>query len=163
MSLLSIEPITEAAWPQLLSLQTECYQEVAPESEAVLRSKWRASPATCLQCRDQGGALLGYLLSHPWPYTGLPALHREYEISSPCDLLYLHDLAVSPLAHGLGVGKGMVEALLHRAQARQFTRIRLVSVQGSEGFWARFGFRPLSRAELCASYGDNPRAMELEL
>lgn len=163
MSLLSIEPITEAAWPQILALQAECYQELAPESEAVLRSKWRAAPATCLQCKDRGGALLGYLLSHPWPHAGLPALHREYEIAGHCDRLYLHDLAVSPRAHGLGVGKGLVVALLDRARARRFTRISLVSVQGSEGFWARFGFRPLRNAELCASYGDNPRAMALEL
>ncbi|PSJ47507.1 GNAT family N-acetyltransferase [Zobellella endophytica] len=163
MSLLSIEPITEAAWPQILALQARCYQELAPESEAVLRSKWRASPATCLQCRDQGGALLGYLLSHPWPHAGLPALHREYEIAGPSDRLYLHDLAVSPRAHGLGVGKGLVAALLDRARAQGFARVSLVSVQGSEGFWARFGFRPLRNAELCASYGDDPRAMALEL
>ncbi|MGR7920910.1 GNAT family N-acetyltransferase [Zobellella denitrificans] len=163
MSLLSIEPITEAAWPQILALQAECYQEVAPESEAVLRSKWRASPATCLQCRDRGSALLGYLLSHPWPHAGLPALHREYEIAGPCDRLYLHDLAVSPRAHGLGVGKGLVDALLDRARAQGCARISLVSVQGSEGFWARFGFRPLRNADLCASYGDAPRAMALEL
>ncbi|GAA3527111.1 GNAT family N-acetyltransferase [Zobellella aerophila] len=157
-----ITAITDAAWPQIMHIQSESYQDVVPESEAVLRSKWHASPATSLQCVNGQGRVLGYLLSHPWPHQTLPALHREYQIDGPCSSLYLHDLAVSQHAHGMGVGQRLVEALLHRARAAGLERIELVSVQGSEGFWTRFGFNPRPQAELCSSYGE-ARAMRLNL
>lgn len=157
-----ITAITPASWPQIMRIQAQSYQDLEPESEAVLRSKWHTSPATCLQCVDDQGLMLGYLLSHPWPHRALPALHREYHIEGPCSALYLHDLAVGRHAHGKGVGQRLVEALLHRARVAGFERIELVSVQGSEGFWARFGFSPRPQEALCSSYGE-ARAMRLSL
>ena len=52
----SIRPIQEEDWPAILALQAEAYYALEPEDQAVLRSKHRLGPTSCLVAshKDQG-------------------------------------------------------------------------------------------------------------
>nr|MVE97716.1 GNAT family N-acetyltransferase [Vibrio cholerae] len=49
---MSIEIIREAAWPEILKLQSEVYLLVEPESIEVLKDKWNRTPKCCFIYRD---------------------------------------------------------------------------------------------------------------
>jgi hypothetical protein len=54
--------------------------------------------------------------------------------------LYLHDLAVAPRAHGCGLGRRLVQAMLARIARSGLAHSALVSVQASRRFWESFGY-----------------------
>jgi len=54
---------------------------------------------------------------------------------------YLSDLAVSPAAQGLGVGKGLVDAV--RKEIGPEVALALISVPDAVGFYERIGMTPI--------------------
>ncbi len=52
----------------------------------------------------------------------------------------LRSVAVAPLLHGRGVGKMLVNRMIHEATKRRIVQICLLTVGGQE-FFAQFGFR----------------------
>jgi N-acetylglutamate synthase-like GNAT family acetyltransferase len=54
--------------------------------------------------------------------------------------MYIHDVAVHPDARGLGVADLLLENLQLVASDTSISERRLVSVQGSRGFWEKRGF-----------------------
>ena len=68
-------------------------------------------------------------------------------------------VAVSTEAAGRGLAKRMVEAAKQQARARGVQRTALVSVQGSQHYWERQGYKvePVTNAaqqQHLASYGE---------
>ncbi|AUJ70470.1 MULTISPECIES: hypothetical protein [Pseudoalteromonas] len=39
--------IEDASWPEILTLQSQAYHDVAPETVDILKSKWMRSPKSC--------------------------------------------------------------------------------------------------------------------
>ncbi|GGO68371.1 GNAT family N-acetyltransferase [Bowmanella pacifica] len=150
--------ISPSHWPDILRIQDAVYHDVEPESLTVLKSKWQASPDTCLVGLDKHNQVVGYLLSHPWPVGKLPKLHHAVE-SVNTDNLYLHDLAVCPSARGEGVAAKLLAHLQQKSQSGGFNSISLVAVQNADGFWQKQGFSQHTKAQLCDSYGDNAQPM----
>ncbi|MCF7514215.1 hypothetical protein L3V43_10200 [Pseudoalteromonas sp. L23] len=68
--------IEDASWPEILTLQSQAYHDVAPETVDILKSKWMRSPKSCFVFK-QHRAVDAYLLAHPsrrvcLHYTNLP-------------------------------------------------------------------------------------------
>jgi GNAT superfamily N-acetyltransferase len=59
-------------------------------------------------------------------------------LADGADCACVCDIAVLPSHQGSGVGKALVERLLH--DAREHKKIILYAVPGKEGFYRRFGF-----------------------
>ena len=160
---MKIQEINAANWNRILDIQGEVYQEVGLEDLEVLKSKLAASPDTCFVSLSDQGAVLGYLLAHPWNGTEPPKLFEPLPKITSCEYLYLHDMAVNPQAKGQGVGRAMFEELVGVALRTGTSKIRLVAVQGSDSFWSFLGFREIPGATVCSTYGENAVLMEKNL
>lgn len=149
----------------VLRIQSVCYTELVPESESSFVAKLRASPATCFVA-SRGGEVVGYLFSIPWHFSTPPRLDMQVcELPESPDCLYLHDLAIAPVARGSGVGQALVAAFLETFERLKVERASLIAVQGSMPYWRQYGFQAVEacdsiRAKL-ASYGSDVEYMTL--
>ena len=150
--------IDEDSWPQILRIQAEVYTDIAPESLETLRSKWLNSPTYCMQGETEQG-VCAYLLAHAWHSDSPPKLYQPAPAAPHGDVLFIHDLAVSTRAAGMGMGTQMVTHLLIAAKARGFRKALLVAVQNSVPFWQKLGFELDPHQVVDASYGEDARPM----
>ncbi len=160
---MKIDCIKEEHWNGILKVQNDVYLEVAPESIEVVKSKWLASPETCLVYLSKDEVVSGYLLSHPWDYLHPPKLFKELSGEISGNYLYLHDLAVDARLKGRGIGKKLLNSLIKIATRKLFKKITLVAVQGSNRFWSKAGFKEHHGVKVPHSYGENSVFMEMEL
>ncbi|MCL1141862.1 GNAT family N-acetyltransferase [Shewanella gaetbuli] len=141
---MSIRRVIESDWPSIMSIQADCYHEITPESLEVMQSKWQVSPDTCWVYEHQG-QVSGYILTHAWKKGDAPKLdsvltHQNNGASINATSHYIHDMAVSPQAQGLGIAKKLVQQLINFCQNHDGRGIGLVAIQGADDFWQRFGF-----------------------
>ena len=132
------------------------------ERPAVFAEKRRLYPRGCLALvfRDR---VAGYLFSHPWTLGDAPPLDAFLGVLpvSP-DCLYLHDIAISAEARGLGAAAVAIARLTELAARERLPALALVSVHDAGPFWLRAGFRDASHARLdarLAAYGPGARYM----
>ena len=137
-----------------------------PEDAEVLAERLRLYPHGC-HVLAQGGALDGYVISHPWYDSGAPALnsllHRLPDVPSA---FYIHDIALLPAARGGDAASDIVVRLADHARAQGFAAMSLVAVGGSAGFWQKHGFAVVegtAPAAKLASYGGGARLMTRRL
>ena len=154
LTLTRIRPITEADWPAIQALQAETYYALEPESEAVLRSKQRLGPESCLVATS-GDTLLGYCLAHPWRKQTPASLYHCYSQPSGHETLYIHDMVVSAKARGRGIARAFLRHLEQLARDKAQQEMSLVAVQGADGYWARVGFKPRAPGKSLAQYGED--------
>ena len=130
------------------------------EDDFVFAERRALAPQGCWICEGPDGAL-GYVLSHPWTLAAPPALNSPLgAIPEKPDTFYIHDLALVPGARGTGAAGKIVETLI--AVAKPFPAMSLVAVNGSAGFWSRFGFAPANRPDLAQklrTYDEDARFM----
>lgn len=155
----------EASLPDLLSvseIQLAVHQAF-PEDDAVLADRLELSPAGCFML-EVGDAAQGYVLSHPWLEGSPPALNTKLGmLPAMADTWYIHDLALLPETRGSGAGGNIVPKLADIARREGFRSMSLVSVNGSQGFWARQGFSARMDARLArklSSYGEDAVYMQ---
>jgi len=159
---MSISPISENSWDDIVKIQEEAYTDIAPEDVKVLKSKWYSSPQTCAVFTDHKGKVLAYLLAHPWAGEIPPRLN-EKSLVTCSSTLFIHDLALAIEGRGKNIGRELVQNLIDHAKAKSYLKIFLVAVQNSIGFWAKFGFLNVPSEEVCSSYGESSQLMMLEL
>ena len=157
---MAISNISETSWDAILRIQEEAYTGVLPEEIDVLKSKWHNSPESCFIFSEDEN-ILAYLLAHSWNSLTPPKLFEQVPVDSSGKILYLHDLAVSSRARGMGLGKQLVSKLMEAAKVNQYEKVLLVAVQGSNRFWASLGFSEVLHVPVCASYGDDAKLMSL--
>ncbi|MBL4800073.1 MAG: GNAT family N-acetyltransferase [Oleispira sp.] len=160
---MTITKISETSWDAILHIQEEAYTGVAPEDVDVLKGKWEISPESCFVYTVVNEPVLAYLLAHSWNSLEPPKLFEQVPENSVGDILYLHDLAVSNRARGMGVGKQLAKKLIEVAKVHQYSKVLLVAIQDSSRFWASLGFREISSVPVCSSYGDDAKLMSLEV
>ena len=166
---MQIRPMSPADLPGVLAVQRACYGPGHLEPLEAFASKLTASPTTCWVAEAASGEVLAYLVCLPTDARSLPALHTtQWQAPAHTDRLYLHDLAVSPSAQGLGLGPQLVARARQVAQAQGWQQLVLIAVQGSEPFWARQGFGvsfpPNAAIEAkLSSFGDTARFMRAGL
>ncbi|WP_230461476.1 GNAT family N-acetyltransferase [Sphingobium sp. CAP-1] len=128
------------------------------EAEAVYAERLALYPDGC-RIFDQDGAVLGYLIAHPWRSDAPPALDTLLgAIPATADIHYLHDLALLPAARGSGAGASGSAAAIAQAQAAGYKRVMLMAVGGADSFWERQGFARVPGQ--IASYGTEACLME---
>ncbi len=128
----------------ILAIQTACYPAHLIESAETLLAKSRLSLSSCWLAHKNDRPL-GYLFSHPWQGEIPPALDLPLAcLPDQADLLFLHDLAIHPVARGCGVADRLLRNALQWAAAQRFSRTMLVAVQGSQPFWHRYSFSALA-------------------
>lgn len=160
-----IRPMSAADVPGVLAIQAEAYAgaDFEPEQPGVYRDRMALAPDLCLVATDQGGALLGYLVSHPWHTGEPPPLDTELgALPTESGCWYLHDCAVAARAHGQGVAAALYQAAQAIAQARGLRSAALVAVGDAASYWARAGYSVQERPELAAKlagYGRGARYM----
>ncbi len=159
---MSIGLITEKSWDDIVKIQEEAYTDIPPEDVNILKSKWLSSPQTCAVYSNHENKILAYLLAHPLVGEVPPKLHEKATIAKSSNL-YLHDLALAYEVRGKNIAKILVENLIDNAKLQGFSKILLVAVQNSSGFWAKFGFLNIPNAVICSSYGNGAQLMMLEL
>jgi ribosomal protein S18 acetylase RimI-like enzyme len=150
-------------WPSILKIQDEAYELIAPESLDVLRSKWSASPNTCLVGIDDKALVEGYLLSHPWRANSPPPLYEKVLPLPGSTTLYLHDLAVSRKARSTGLARLLFETFRDKSMSAGYQTLELISIQNSIGFWIKMGFSVDTRVSLPESYGNGAAFMRASL
>lgn len=151
---MSLRPMQAGDAAAVLALQQAAYPPSHHESWAVLGRKLALWPAGCWVLEDEAG-LLGYLFSHPGRLDAPPLLHAELSLPAQPDAYAIHDLALHPRARGQGLARRLVDCAQRQAQAAGLQALSLVAVQGSAGFWARFGFEAVQPAPpQLASYGE---------
>lgn len=154
----------EADFVSVFEIQSECYSEFMQESLHSLKAKLVASPETCFVA-EGGEAVVAYLISLPWSRYSVPERDApRCLLPTTADSLYLHDLSVSPLARGCGVGAALTEHFLEVLYNLSLPVATLIAVQDSADFWRRFGFREVpigpELRQTLTTYGANVGYME---
>jgi GNAT superfamily N-acetyltransferase len=112
-----------------------------PESAQIFAERINLYPEGCLTLETENGQVSGYAISHPIRHHQPPALDTLLgAIPSDADQYYIHDIAILPEFRGCGLAAQCVERLLGFAKRGGFPVTCLVSVYGTERFWAQFGF-----------------------
>lgn len=137
-----------------------------PEDIAVVENRQALFPQGCFVAEGQD-RLLGYAISHP-STIGEPApLDTIIALPENADCLFLHDIALSDDARGLGLGSRIVPLLKKTALKNGLDKLGLVSVNNSLGFWQSQGFATLSPNEKLKaklnSYGSDAAYMVLKI
>ena len=143
----------------LLRIQEHCYGADFAEPREVFVRRLRTA-GHCSWAAEQGGELVAYLAAY-WSRPGaITPLNGDFAEYADASVLYLHDMAVSAAAAGQGLAQRMVQALKAQARERGVRRTALVSVQGSQLYWERQGYKAESVANAAqqqhlASYGES--------
>lgn len=163
---LTIGRLTAQDLPAALALQSEAYPAFLVEGKEAFASRLDVVTSYCLAAKA-GDTLLGYLLAHGWPRQSPPSVGAVLPQLVPNEVLFIHDLAVSSLGHGLDIGRSLVTRAFELATQDGLRTAELIAVQGAATYWRKLGFidGPASR-ELRAKildYGADARWMVRDL
>lgn len=163
---LIIEPLAQADLAEAVQLQRDVYPAFLIEDEAAFLSRSALPDACCLAARLDG-RLAGYLLAHGWPAEAPPPVGARLAPAGPAEVLFIHDLAVSPRARGRKVGQALIARALGWAAEAGLRRAELIAVEGAADYWARLGFTETQTspelAAKVAAYGSRARWMTREI
>lgn len=140
----------------VLRVQAECYGPDMQEPAEVIRARLTAAGDTAFVA-SAGGVVLAYLFAYRSTLGSVTPLGACYAPAPAPDTLYLHDMAVTPRAAGQGLARRLAAHAGALARREGLAWCALVSVQDSQAFWERLGYRaaacrePDGRAAL-ASY-----------
>ncbi len=161
---LRLRPLQPADVPGLLAVQRACYGDGLIESGTVfarrLASAAQRSLALVRGPDGAEGTLVAYLAAYRSVLGQVTPLQGDFgAVQGAADTLYLHDMAVLPAFHGQGLAQRLLAAAWRGARAEGLRHAALVSVQGTQAYWARQGFavRALTSAaqrQQLAGYGD---------
>ena len=135
-----VRPMRLADLDAVLGIQRACYGEGFLEGADVIAR--RIASRVGLSCvAERAGRVCAYLAAYRTQPGKLTALHGDFDATAQPDTLYLHDLAVHPQATGQGLAQTLVRHLWAQGAALGLAGSALVSVQGSQDFWARLGYQ----------------------
>lgn len=123
----------------VLEIQRESYPDSMNESQSTIQLRLQQAPLYSWVF-EHGSEVLAYLIAYPSVKDKITALGADFDIPSQPDCLYLHDLAVSKRAVGMGVGKQLIAAAWRFGLEQRLASSALVSVQNSCAFWEKFGY-----------------------
>lgn len=143
--MISIRLITTTDLPAVVHLQDSCYGDALYESPELLKRRLAAANNSCWLAKSAQGELLAYLFSYPSLDGVVTPLAAEFTPKPEADVLYLHDMAVSPLARGMGLAGRLLNTATGYAQNLGLHKLALVAVQGSVPFWQHQGFNVVDK------------------
>jgi ribosomal protein S18 acetylase RimI-like enzyme len=137
---IQIRLIRAADLAAVMALQDSCYSNNLYEPPELLVRRLAAAPESCWLAESPAGELLAYLFCYPSLAGKVTPLGSPFQVASKPELLYLHDMAVSTKARGLGLASRLLQQAEDFACQYSLSRLALVAVQGSVGYWQRQGF-----------------------
>lgn len=143
-----LRPLSSDDLPALLQIQLACYGPGFIESADVYARRL-ASPVNCSLGCELDGQLCAYLAAYRSVQGKVTPLHGDFLVSPVVpDTLYVHDMAVAPTQGGQGIAHALLELLFAQGRAAGLHHSALVSVQGTQAYWARHGYvaQPLGDA-----------------
>lgn len=160
--MIRVDRLTRADLPAALQIQSAAYPAFLIEDERAFLSRITLAATYCLAARQEG-QLLGYVLAHGWRRGSPPPIGAVLADGEPAEVLFIHDLAMTPAARGGGIGNGLVTHALALAGQDGLRRAELIAVEGAADYWRRLGFveEPVA-GELqagIAAYGTRARWM----
>ena len=154
-------PMTEADLDRVAEIATIGFPNHF-EAREMFANRLELNPAGCFVLQTPGG-LEGYLIAYPWRTDAAPALNTLIEaIPAKAEVVYLHDLVLTPTVRGQGWSKPAVQAVVDLARAGDWATIALVAVNDAVDFWRGHGFEVKQTPEMAAklaSYGSDARYM----
>jgi len=135
-----IRAIREDDLDAVLWVQAACYPPAMQEPRAVVLARLRAAGGMTLVA-IHGGAVCAYVFAYRSAAGAVTPLDAMFDIKENGDTLYIHDLSVAPGAAGLGIARQLVDRLRSLATGAGLRQCALVSVQDSQAFWERLGFK----------------------
>lgn len=107
--------------------------------------------------------LEGYIIAYPWALGTAPALNTPIEaLPDQPDVIYLHDLVLTPALRGQGQSRPAVAAVVDLARDSGLSTVALVAVNDAVDFWGGHGFEVRQTPDMAAklaSYGSDARYM----
>lgn len=138
-----------------------------PEKDEIFAERLRLHASGSRVLTDGAGAIIGYVVSHPWRFGAAPALDSLLgAIPADSDCYYIHDIALLPVARGQGAAQSCVAGLADHARRSGFTRMALIAIAGTQDFWEKQGFAAVDDPALAAklaSYDPSARYMSRAL
>lgn len=138
-----------------------------PEKNEIFAERQRLHAPGSRVLSDGGGAIVGYVVSHPWRFGTAPALDSLLgAIPADSDCYYIHDIALLPSARGQGAAQACVAGLADHARRSGFERMALIAIAGTRDFWEKQGFAAIDDPALAAklaSYDPSARYMSRAL
>ena len=135
-----LRPMTPSDLCAVLDIQRACYPGDFLESAEVITQRLR-SPGNLSCVAERGGVVCAYLAAYRSRPGKLTPLHGGFDTVAQPDTVYLHDMAVALAAKGQGLAQRLVEHLWAQGRSEGLVCSALVSVQGSQLFWERLGYR----------------------
>ena len=147
-----------AAWRAMTAADLDAVRAVAarvhpdyPEDAAVFAERLALHPEGC-RVLDDAGAVVGYLIGHPWREREPPKLNaRLGALPAGPTTYYIHDVAILPEHRGAGHARDIVARCVARAREEGFASVSLVAVNASARFWEGLGFRRVADPALDAA------------
>lgn len=161
---ITVRAMQEDDLPTVLAIQSCCYDSTKLESYQSFSVKRKAAPTTCFMALVAGRPA-GYLVAVPSVTGSPPPLNSpDFALPSHADALYLHDLAVAPVARGTGVAVALIGAYFQAAEQSKVQMACLTAVNGSGAFWERYGFQSMAHvgshsSASIATYGEGAQYM----
>ena len=128
--------------PRILQIQEAAYAPQLLEEGDVFEAKLSDAPDYCLGVENPGGELLAYVIAFPMNKTASIGLHEDTttQVNVNGPILYIHDMAVHPSAHGTGIGRALLCDLESTGRGNGQETIELVAIESAVGYWAGHGF-----------------------
>lgn len=139
----TIRLIEPADIQAIASIQDSCYDDALYEENALMSRRLAAQPQSCWVAENRAQEVLAYLLSYPSLDNKVAPLGSDFPVYKAPQLLYLHDMAVSPKARGQAVAPALLACAEQYARQVGFNCLALVAVQGSVPYWQKQGFSVL--------------------
>lgn len=152
-----IRTATLADLDDILRLQALAYGEYFNEpAEALMAKMMLANESTFVALKDD--VVCAYAIAFPWVGGEPVMLHSiDISLSGDADVMYIHDVAVDPQLHKMGIAQSLVDAIVNRSTELGIHSFELVAVQDSAEFWKRNGFTKHGIAG--AEYGNGAMKM----
>jgi len=156
---LVVRSLESADLPAALAIQSLAYPAFLREDEAAFESRLTVASSFCFAA-TRGGSLVGYLLAHGWARTAPPPVGTVLPADAPAQVLFVHDLAVSPVGRGGGAGRLLAARAFDAAGRAGLAEAELVAVEGAAAYWRSLGFvaPPVSAALAAKVAGYGPAA-----
>lgn len=124
---------------KIIAIAAELYPTY-PEDDQIYAERLALHPHGCLVL-EANRNVVGYALSHPWLDRQAPALNSLLQaLPSHPSTYYIHDVALLPIARGLGAVELLLANLIPIVQGYGLNTISLTAVNNSYDFWTRHGF-----------------------
>lgn len=139
---IKVHPLHQRNIHDVLRIQRAAYAENYLEDAESFIAKIDASPTTSCAAWN-GDEMVAYLIAIPLStHSGLDLNTAEVPAVplSHASVMYIHDLAVHPDARGSGLATHLLQWLADHIVNSSISEWHLVSVQGSQDFWAKHGF-----------------------